>query len=111
MHLGIWQCLYLAVIQFVNFFLWQYQCTTDWKPGIRVVRAEEENFFFIRKESGCCMKLILLPQNTAEKGKKSLDEGEDAEARAGTWANASSGEGRTSLQPQRRCSPPSTARY
>lgn len=110
MHVGIWQCLCFAVIQFVNFFLWQYQCTTDWKPGIRVVRAEEEDFFIIRKETGC-MKLILLPLNTVEKGNKTLDEAEDAEARAGSWVNASSGEGRANLQPQRRCSPPSAARY
>lgn len=47
--------------------------TVDWKPGVRVVTAEKENFFIIRKETGCCMKLVLLPQYTAEKGKKTSD--------------------------------------
>lgn len=48
-HAGIWQCVCLAVTQFVKFFLTQYQGTTDWKPRIRVVRAEEENSIMLHE--------------------------------------------------------------
>lgn len=48
-HAGIWQCVCLAVTQFVKFFLAQYQGTTVWKPRIRVVRAEEENSIMLHE--------------------------------------------------------------
>lgn len=52
-----WRCLavsVLAVAQIVIFLLWQYKCATNWEPGIRVVRAEEANFFISRRDTGYC---------------------------------------------------------